>query len=294
MLHVRRSFGEKVFDAANAMFLVALSVTIIIPVLHIVANSLSDSVPLMRGDVALWPVGMNLDNFVLVANNTVFLNSFKITLFLVIVGTLINLSLTFITAYPLSRPELKGRKLLMLFIVFTMIFQAPIIPLYLIVRNLRIINTIWAMIVPSAIRAFNLILCITFFKTSVPRELIDAAKVDGMSEYGILARVVLPLSKPIVMTLLLFYAVNHWNNYYHAILFITDHRLRPLQLYLYQMLSQSDVGDAMANATEFITNTTPRGIISATVVAATVPIVIVYPFIQKHFVKGALLGSVKE
>ncbi|MFP4382740.1 MAG: carbohydrate ABC transporter permease [Spirochaetia bacterium] len=291
---MKRSTGENIFDTANILFLIILSITILIPMLHIIANSLSDSIPLMRGDVKLWPVGLNIDNYILVVKNSVFLNSFKITFFLVTFGTLVNLFLTFITAYPLSRPGFRGRKFFMLFILFTLIFKVPVIPLYLVVRSLRIINTVWAMIIPTAIQAFNLILCVTFFKTSIPSDLIDAAKVDGMSEYGILARVVLPLSKPIVMTLLLFYAVHHWNSYYHAILFITDHRLRPLQLYLYQMLSQSDVNDAMANANELTVNTTPKGIISATVVAATMPIVIVYPFIQKHFVKGALLGSIKE
>ncbi|MNI49314.1 L-arabinose transport system permease protein AraQ [compost metagenome] len=181
----------------------------------------------------------------------------------------------------------------MLLIIFTMIFNAPIIPSYLLVKNLYLLNTIWALVLPGAISAFNMILCITFFRT-VPDDLFDAARVDGMSEYGMVWRIVIPLSMPIVMTLLLFYAVGHWNNYFGPLLFINDRNKQTLQMYLYSLIANGDSDSTAGAGAEAGLKLSPVAIQMATIVLATVPVVLIYPFLQKHFVKGALLGSVKE
>lgn len=292
-MRIRRSFGEKVFDIANGVFLTMLCAVVLIPLLHVVAGAFSSSKALMRSEVTIWPVQFTLDNIAHVMNNEIFWHAFGVSVVVVVLGTSINLIVTSLTAYPLSKYYLNGRKWLLLVIIFTMIFQAPIIPTYLVVKSLGMLNTLWALIIPSALNGFNAILCITFFR-NLPEELFEAAKVDGMNDYGILFKIAMPLSKPIMVTLLLFYAVVHWNNYYMPLLYITDLNLRTLQMYLFNLISQGDLGTTGAGASvEEYQQITPQSIQSATIVVATVPIVLIYPFLQKHFIKGALLGSVK-
>ncbi|WP_254450502.1 carbohydrate ABC transporter permease [Cohnella herbarum] len=290
---MKRTFGEKLFDGLNVTILLLLSACILIPLLHVLAGSLSSSYALTHSMVKIWPVELNFKNYEMVLQNPLFWNSLKITVIVVLIGTTINLALTSVSAYPLSKPDLRGRKIIMLFILFTMIFNAPIIPTYLVVKSLGMMNTIWSLIIPTGISAFNLILCITFFR-NLPSELFDSAKVDGLSEYGMVWRIAVPLSMPIMVTLLLFYAVGHWNNYYMPLLYVTDMDLRTLQLYLYSLIAQNNTNDAMAGSGGMdLVNISPQGLQMATVVTATIPIAIVYPFLQRHFIKGALLGSVK-
>lgn len=290
---MKRSIGEKLFDWINIFALFLISAIVIIPILHVVAGSFSSTYALTHSMVRLWPVELNINNYEMVVRNSLFWNAFRNTLIVVFVGTSINLFLTVITGYPLSKRGLRGKKAIMLFIIFTMIFTAPIIPTYLVVKNLGMLNSLWGLMIPSAISAFNLILCITFFR-NLPDELFDSAKVDGLSEYGIVWRIAVPLSAPIMVTLLLFYAVGHWNNYYAPLMYISDARLRTLQLYLYLLVAQSNMNDALtASGAYDIMDTSPQGLQLATIVTATVPIVVVYPFLQRHFIKGALLGSVK-
>ncbi|OAS22101.1 carbohydrate ABC transporter permease [Paenibacillus oryzisoli] len=292
-MKIRKSFGEKVFDVSNVSFLILITVAAMLPILYVIAGSFSSSNALIHNRVFLWPVEATFDNFKLVANNSTFWKAGWMTVQIVVIGTTVNMVLTMITAYPLSKMDLKGRKYFMLLIIFTMIFSAPIIPSYLLVKNLYLLNSIWALILPGAISAFNMILCITFFRT-VPDDLFDAARVDGMSEYGMVWRIVLPLSMPIVMTLLLFYAVGHWNNYFGPLLFINDRNKQTLQMYLYSLIANGDSDSTAGAAAEGGIKLSPVAIQMATIVLATVPVVLIYPFLQKHFVKGALLGSVKE
>lgn len=293
-MKIKRSTSEIAFNACNYLFLTIVCLTIIIPLLHLWASSLSTTYAWQHSQVKLWPVGWNFDNYTLVFRNNIFWRAFGVTLFVVVVGTTINMILTILTAYPLSKPDLRGRKSIMLFIIFTMIFQAPIIPTYLVVKNLGMLNTVWALIIPIALSAFNLLLCITFFR-SLPEEMFDAAKVDGLSDYKIVWRIVVPLSMPINVTLLLFYAVGHWNNYFTPMLYITDKSLRTLQLYLYSLIAQAtSPNEGLVGVPETLSDFSPQGIQMSTVIVATIPILLVYPFIQKHFIKGALLGSLKE
>ena len=290
---IKRSPGEKIFDVLNVIFLAIASLLVVIPVVHVIAGSFSSTQALIQNKVFLLPVDFNLDNYQLVIQNKTFWNTFKNSVLLVIVGTAINMVMTLVTAYPLSKSYLRGRKFLILAFVFTMIFHAPLIPTYILIRNLGMLDTFWALVVPPAIGMFNLILCITFFR-SLPEELFEAARVDGMSEYRILWQIAVPISMPIIVTLLLFYAVNHWNSYFNALIYITNRKLYPLQLYLYHLLAEANAIDNYRGVTTVDLDTSPQGLQLATIVVATLPIVIIYPFLQKHFIKGAMLGSLKE
>lgn len=293
-MKIKQSFGEKLFDIFNMTLLLLTCAVILVPLLHVLAGSLSETSALIHAKVTLWPVGLNFDNYVLVFKNTTFWRSFFVTVFITLTGTTINMLLTIFTGYPLSKSFLRGRKPFMLFIIFTMIFTAPMIPSYLLVKELGLLNSVWALIVPGALAAFNLILCITFFR-GLPEELFEAARVDGMNEYRVVAQIAFPLSMPIVVTLALFYAVSHWNNYYSALLYVTDPDIRPLQLYLYNLLAQFETSDTLSQMNSMVSyDISPQGLQNATIIVATIPIVILYPFIQRHFIKGAMIGSLKE
>ncbi|GBG11510.1 ABC transporter permease [Paenibacillus agaridevorans] len=293
-MKIKQSFGEKLFDIFNITLLLLTCAVILVPLLHVLAGSLSETNALIHAKVTLWPVGLNFDNYILVFQNTTFWRSFFVTVFITLTGTTINMLLTIFTGYPLSKTFLRGRKPFLLFIIFTMIFTAPMIPSYLLVKELGLLNSVWALIVPGALAAFNLILCITFFR-GLPEELFEAARVDGMNEYRVVAQIAFPLSMPIVVTLALFYAVSHWNNYYSALLYITDPDIRPLQLYLYNLLAQFETSDTLSQMNSMVTyDISPQGLQNATIIVATIPIVIIYPFIQRHFIKGAMIGSLKE
>jgi putative aldouronate transport system permease protein len=293
-MRMKRSFGERTFDAANVMFLFLVSLAAMVPILHVIAGAFSSSQAIIEQKVSIWPVGFTLENFDIVANTASFWNALWMTIKIVLIGSSLNMVLTILTSYPLSRPSLRGRRPILLLIVFTMIFQAPLIPMYLVVKSLGMINTIWSVIIPGAISAFNLMLCVTFFRT-VPEELFDAARVDGMSEYRIVWNIVVPLSKPIIMTLLLFYAVGHWNNYFGPLVYLNDKSKQTLQLYVYSLISRGRSNDLMGAASaEAAMTLLPEALEMATIVLATAPIVILYPFIQKYFIQGATLGSIKE
>jgi ABC-type glycerol-3-phosphate transport system permease component len=289
---MKPSFGERFFDYTSLLFLGVTGLIILLPIIHVLAGSLSSSMALAQVKVTLWPVDFNLDNYKVVTSTRVFWNAFLVTLTVVFGGTLLNMFLTMITSYPLSRDHLRGRKLLLVFIVFTMIFQAPMIPTYLVIKSLGLLNTLWALIVPMALSAFNIILCVTFFR-NLPEELFDAAKVDGMSEYNIVWKIVVPISMPIIVTLILFYAVGHWNAIQAPLLYVNDAKFRTLQLYLYYIVAKNTMTDTLGDVSDMSLDFSPQGIQMATIVSATLPIVLVYPFLQRHFIKGALLGSVK-
>ncbi|MHA0855706.1 carbohydrate ABC transporter permease [Paenibacillus sp. CMAA1364] len=292
-MKIRQSTGEKVFDIFNVTLLLLISICILAPVLHVTAGAFSSSVAVTQGRVGIWPVEFNLDNFRYVLGNAAFWKAIKISVFVVVVGTLLNLFLTIITAYPLSKSHLKGKKLVILFILVTMIFHAPLIPTFLVIKQLGLLNTVWVLILPGAINAFNMILCLTFFR-ALPEELFEAARIDGMGEYRLLFKIAIPLSLPILVTLLLFYAVAHWNNFFSALIYITNIDLRPLQLYLYNVINGGSTNESTSAALESATSVSPQGIQMATIILSTLPIVVIYPFIQRHFIKGALLGSLKE
>ncbi|NMO95252.1 carbohydrate ABC transporter permease [Paenibacillus lemnae] len=261
------------------------------PFLYIVAGSLSSGTAILQGRVSIFPVEFTWVNYQAVFKNAAIWNSFGVTAFVTVVGTFFNLLLTSLMAYGLARKELRGRTLIMLAIIFTMIFPAPLIPSYLLVKSLGMLNSLNALIIPSAISAFNLIIMISFFR-GLPDGLLESARIDGAGEYRTWLSIAIPLSLPSITTIGLFYAVNHWNSYFAAIIYIRDPKLYPLQVKLRQLLVENDA-EQMMQAVE-VNLSSLEGIKMATIIVATLPILFIYPFIQKHFIKGSMLGSIKE
>lgn len=281
---------QRIFSAFNYAFLTIFGITMLIPFVHIIAGSFSSSLAIKQGLVSILPVDFTFDNYKAVMADPTIWQSFSVTVLITVVGTFLNLLLTCLMAYALSKHDLKGRSLIMLLVLFTMIFQAPMIPSYLLVKSLGMLNTIWSVIVPGLISAFNMVIMISFFR-NIPDGLLDSAKIDGCGEYRTLFQIVMPLSLPSLMTIGLFYAVGHWNSYFNAMMYIRDPNLHPLQLKLRRLIVESDVDSMMASAVA--TMQSAEGIKMASILFATLPILIVYPLIQKHFVKGSMLGSVK-
>jgi putative aldouronate transport system permease protein len=292
-MKIRESAGSRIFSTVNAAVLVLCSLTVILPFLNVLAVSLSSNSAINRSIVSFWPVGFNFGNYAFVMKNAEFLNSFKVTFFVVILGTSFSMFITLLTSYPLSKSYLPGRKAFMVILVVSMIFQCPIIPYFLTVKTIGFTNTILALVIPGGFSVFYTLLCITFFKT-IPEDLFESARIDGMTEFRMLFKIALPLSMPIIVTLLLYFIVGYWNNYQSALYFITSVNLRPLQLYLWSLIAQSNIESVGASVmSEAATKTTPAGLMMATIIVATVPVLLIYPFLQKHFIKGTLLGSLK-
>jgi len=287
---MKNGFSRKLFIAFNYTFLFALMITMVVPFLNLIALSLSDAAAIARGQVSLWPVDFTLINFQAVFVTPSIWRAFGVTVYITTLGTLLNLFFTALMAYSLSKPDLRGRKIVLVGIIFTMIFSVPMIPAYLLVKSLGLLNTLWALMVPGLISGFNLIIMTSFF-LAMPKELLDAAKIDGCGEYRTLWRIVLPLSLPSLSTIGLFYAVSHWNTYFSSLMYLQDPKLYPLQVKLRQMLVNNDLDDLTANVSMVVQS--PVGLTSATIIFATLPILFLYPFLQKHFIQGSMLGSLK-
>ncbi len=287
------SKSRKIFNVFNYSFVGILSLTMVLPIIHILAKSFSSSSAVAEGKVIFWPVEFDLINYQYVFQDASIWRAFGVTVLITVVGTLINLIATASLAYPLSRPEYKGRRIILLGVIFTMIFSAPLIPTYLVIKQLGMIDSLWALLIPNAISAFNFIVMRSFFQ-QIPASLIDAARIDGCNELGILTRIVLPYSKPVMATMTIFYGVYHWNSYQNALYFLNDPRLYPLQVKLREMIQSDDLSIDVETtiSTEFMNST--EGIQMATIIIAIVPILLLYPLLQKHFVKGVMLGSLKE
>lgn len=282
--------GERVFGVFNGFILILLAFTCLFPFIHVLAKSLSGENAIIAGDVVLWPVDVQFEAYKSVFGNASMRNSFLYTVFVTVLGTCVNILLTVLAAYPLSKSDLVGKKPIWLMILFTMFFSGGIIPLYLVVNGLHLLNTCWALILPGAISTYNMIIMKTFFQ-NIPDSLEESAKLDGCTEIGVLFRIVLPLSMPVIATLSLFYAVAHWNNFMSSLLYINDTSKFTLQLKLRQLVLQDQVSSMMEGASAA---SLPReSLKAASIMYATLPILIVYPWLQKYFVKGVLVGSVK-
>lgn len=268
------------------IMLIVLLLTLV-PVLYVVAMAFTPYEEVVRnGGFVLIPKRFTLFAFEKMLKDGKLPNSMLVTLRLTIVGTISNLFVTMLTAYPLSRRQMPGQKVLMKLIIFTMVFSAGVIPTYLVVKDTGLLNTLEALYIPSMISVYNLIIMKAFFE-GLPEELFESARIDGSTEFGVLLRIVLPMSLPIMMTIGMYYAVGHWNTYTAAIYYITENSLKPLQVILRDKLraTNADITDEDV--------VPPETMKMAVVVFATAPIVIVYPFIQKYFVKGTLAGAVK-
>ena len=294
-LKIYNSFGDKVFQAINYIILTVVTLTCLLPMLHVLALSLSDSVSATANKVLFIPKGFNLAAYQTMFSNPIFLNSFFVSVFRTVVGAAINLFVTLLAAYPLSKEnnELRGRKWISLFFITPMMISGGLIPTYLLVNKLGMIDSIWSLIIPGCLPIGNVVLMMNFFR-GINKSILEAAYIDGANEFSILTRVVLPLSTASIATITLFQMVAHWNDWFGATIYINDNRKWPLQTLLRQMLKSIDISTFGADTISQLRLLSDRSFRGAMIIFATIPILCVYPFMQKHFVAGITIGSVKE
>lgn len=279
---------ERLFSTLIYAILLLLSVCVVFPLLYVLAVSLTPfSEVLKNGGFAIIPKQVTFEAYALFLQTSTIPRAYGISFFVTAVGTFINVALTVLMAYPLSKKTLPGRSLLLFLIMFTMMFSGGIIPTYLIVKATGLLNSVWAMIIPTAVGTFSLLITKTFFE-NIPESLIEAARIDGASESRVLLSVILPMSLPVIATISTFYGVMHWNEFFNAVMYITDASLYPLQVVLRNILNASMTSEI--NLEQTVPATTLQ---MAGVILTALPIVTVYPFIQKYFTKGMLVGAVK-
>ena len=290
---LQKSKGDKVADAAINTVLTLFALVTLFPLYYVVIVSLTPYIEVMKnGGFVIWPEHFTFQAYKEIFGSARIPQALKITVFITVVGTTLNLVVTTLLAYPLSKKSVPGRNFILMALVFTMIFSGGIIPLYIMVRSLGLYDSVWALVIPGMVSTFNLLIVKTYFE-NLPAEVEEAAKVDGCSDIQTLFRIVLPLSAPIMATIGLFYGVTHWNEYFKGIFYISDKTLMPMQVVLRSMIQAPNVSSELSINSLALDALPPETIKMAVVVVATLPLLIIYPFLQKYFVKGALLGSVK-
>jgi len=286
------SIGSRVFDVLNVIVLLSLGAITVLPLLYVLAGSFASESEIDSRPFFLWPKQFVTDAYEYMFGTDVFIRALLTTIGVTTVGTLVQLTLTLTMAYPLSKRYLPGRTLFLNVVIFTLVFSGGMIPTYLVVRDLGLLDSYWALILPLAINPFYLIIVKSFFQ-ELPEALEEAARIDGCNELGVFRRIVLPLSKPIIATFSLFYATAIWNDYMSPLLYINDEEKWTLQVFVRQLTAPNADAENVLNVQE--TALFPQqGLKFAVIVLATLPILFVYPFLQKHFAKGVLIGSVKE
>lgn len=285
---------EKLFDIILYAIAAVIMAIVLYPLLFTVSASFSDPSKVLSGQVWLLPKGANIEAYANILNNDKIWSGYGNSILYTVVGTVINIVLTTLAAYPLSRPDLPLRNGIMVLITLTMFFGGGLIPVYLLVRDLGMVDTMWALIVPGAIATYNLIVMRTYFQSSIPWELQEAAHIDGCSNWRLLISIILPLSKPILAVMVLFYAVGHWNSFFNALIYIRDEARYPLQLVLREILlisqsAQIDGGSVGLEKQILLA----ESIKFAVIIVSSLPVLVMYPFVQKHFVKGVMIGSIK-
>lgn len=289
--YMRRGAGDRTIGILIYALLFLVLIVTIYPFMHLLAVSISEPYEVLQNRVTFYPRGFSLAAYKLVFKNGDFLHSYLNTLRYTTVGLLVNLIMTIMTAYPLSRRRFLGKGIFQRLIIFTMLFSGGTIPTYIMVMNLGLIDKFWAVILPVAINTFNLMILRTAFM-AMPEELEEAAKIDGCNDFQILWRIFLPLSKTVLMTIGLFYAVAHWNAFFVPFLYLNTRTMYPVQIILRSLLITGELQDyANALSNEIVVTQTIK---YATIIVTTIPIIMVYPFIQRYFTRGVLLGSLKE
>ena len=279
----------RVFDAVNIVLLIVVGMLAVLPFIYVMAGSFATEVEIATRPFFLWPNEVTTDSYRSILSSDVFVRAFVTTVVVTFVGTLVQLSLTALMAYPLSKTDLPWRRTILSLVIFTMVFSAGMIPTFLVVQQLGLLDTYWALILPLAINPFSLIIIKNFFQ-QLPIELEESAKIDGANELQVLRHVVIPLSKPVLATFALFYAVGIWNDFMSPLLYLSDTSKWTLQMVLRQVTAAANL-----SADQMGSDVPPpaQGIKFAVVVIATIPVLLAYPFLQKHFAKGMLIGSVK-
>jgi putative aldouronate transport system permease protein len=291
----RKSKEDKVFDIINFFLVAIILLLVVYPLYFIVIASISDPNMIYEGKVWLLPKELTLEGYQRIFGDSKIWLGYKNSIMYTVVGTIVNVSFTLMAAYALSRKDLYGRNVIMFLFLMTMFFSGGLIPTYLVVKNLGLLNTMWALILPKAVAVWNVIVAKTFFESSIPNELLEAARIDGCSDVKFFWKIVLPLSKPIVAVMVLFYAVGHWNSYFDALIYLNNENLYPLQLILRNILIQNQASTMMISdldslaAKQRVSELIKYGVI----IVASIPLLIVYPFVQKYFVKGVMIGGIK-
>lgn len=288
---MKLSLPERLFSTVNHIALSIFGLLALAPLLHILAQSFSSYRAIMSGEVLLWPVNFTLSAYNEIFKDGAFLRSFAVSVERTVIGTAVNVLLTCLLAYPLSKPYIRGRNIVLFMMVFTMIFSGGMIPTYLLVKQVGLLNSFWAYIIPGALSAFNVIIMKNFFR-SVPQEVEESARMDGCGNLGILYRIFVPLSMPAIATIALFHGVGHWNSFFDAVLYVNEKSLQPLQVYL-RSLIQFNTTDIRTNDSLEQQLLALESIKGAAIIVSMIPMLIVYPWLQKYFVKGIMLGSVK-
>lgn len=293
-MRVYKTKSYTIFTVFNYSFLILMALLCILPLVHILAVSLSGSAAAAANIVTFWPVDFTIDAYQRTIGNDNFIRSFMISVLRVVLGTAISMGAMLCAAYSLAKydEEFKGRKLYVWFFVFTMIFNGGLVPTYMVVTGLGLTNTIWALVLPTAINAFNLILLLNFFRTSVPKSLEESATIDGANHFQIFLKIYLPIAVPAIATVSLFTMVFHWNSWFDGMIYNNDARNYPLQTFLQTIIVQQDF--SQITDAETLRNLSQRTVQSAQIFIAALPMLVVYPFIQKYFVKGIVLGAEKE
>lgn len=289
------SRDDKIYYIISGVIMTALLITALYPMIFVLSASFSSGNAVSSGRVILWPVEFNLEGYKTVFRNNDILRAYGNTLLYTAAGTVINVAMALITAYPLSRRDLKGRGFLMLVFTFTMFFSGGMIPSYINVNNLHLINTFWVMVLPGALSVYNMIITRTFIQNSIPYEMLEAAGIDGCNDTHYFFAFVLPLSKAIIAVNALFSAVNHWNAYFNAMIYLNDRDKLPLQNIMRELLvlNEMNLSDLVDPEQALLLLNSVAVLKYALIVVATVPILCAYPFAQKYFVKGVMIGSVK-
>jgi ABC-type glycerol-3-phosphate transport system permease component len=291
---IREPFRDRVFLVVVTIMLTVMLALVLLPLIYIVASSFSSAAAVSAGRVSFWPVEFSLHAYRVALTNPQVLRGYYNSLIYAVAGTLISVTLTVAIAYPLSRKTFFGRNVLMTILIFTMLFSGGLIPTYMVVQDLGMLNTRWALLIPNAIGVFQVIIARTFFANSIPDELYEAAMLDGASELRVLRSVVLPLSKPLLAVLALMYAIYQWNTYFDALVYLKDPDLYPLQIVLRNMLILNQTRPGATDLAQQMEQIQLANVLKyALIVVSSLPVLIIYPFIARHFTKGVMVGAVK-
>jgi len=293
----KQSISRKIFILFNTILLAGITILSVIPFIHLLSISLSSNTAASAGEVRLWPVGFTFDAYIYLGEKVEFFRSLWVSVKRVVLGTIVNLFLVFITAYPLSKSNdrFKFRTLYVWFFAITMFFGGGLIPTYIVVKNTGLIDSIWSLILPGALNVWNMVLLLNFFR-SIPKELDEAATIDGAGHWTILWKIYLPVSLPSIATIGLFTIVGHWNAWFDGILYLNSPDKYPLQTYLSTLIMSmnSQMSSVSIEQIKAMENLSEKTLKTAQIFMGALPIMIVYPFLQKYFVKGIIVGSVKE
>jgi len=286
--------GDHIFRVFTYFFCIISAILIMIPLIFIIAASFSTPQALLSAQVFLWPVDFNLEGYIRVFQHNMLMRSFWNSMMYTAVGTTINLVMTLLAAYPLSRKDLRAGPSVMLLFVFTMLFNGGLIPTYMLIFNLGMIDTFWVMVIPGAIAVWNLIITRTYFRHTIPDEMLESATIDGCNDYMFLLKFAIPLAAPIIAVNVLLYAVGHWNAFFPALLYLRTSTMFPLQLILREILILDAMPGMTVDIREMVEAQEMRHLLQySTIVIGTIPVMLLYPFIQRYFVKGIMIGAVK-